>query len=141
MSENIHPLAPHALPRFLPGPDGSDYLMTVMAVFLVGTVFAFGILYLHLHSLPERRLHGREKAQFEIVAVLGLLALFTHNHIFWIAALLLGMIHIPDFWTPLTSMSESLRQLVAGKARPEQAQAAPDEDRDAPAAAVEARDA
>lgn len=145
MSENIHPLAPHALPPFLPGPDGSDYLMTIMAVFLVATVFAFGVLYLHLHSLPERRLHGREKAQFEIVAVLGLLALFTHNHIFWIAALLLGMIHIPDFWTPLTSMAESLRLLVAGKAQPPETRAAPDEDRAkapaAPAAPAEGRDA
>ena len=37
------------------------------------------------------------KAQFEIVAVLALLALFTHNNYFWVAALLLAMIPIPDF--------------------------------------------
>jgi hypothetical protein len=33
----------------------------------------------------------------EIVAVLCLLALFTHIHLFWVIGLLLAMIDIPDF--------------------------------------------
>jgi len=40
--------------------------------------------------------HKSQKLQFEIVAVLGLLALFTHMHIFWVAGLLLALIDLPD---------------------------------------------
>ena len=54
-------------------------------------------LFLRLHTLPERMAHKSQKLQFEIVAVLGLLALFTHVHIFWVAGLLLALIDIPDF--------------------------------------------
>ena len=42
--------------------------------------------------------HKSQKLQFEIVAVLGLLALFTHIHLFWIAGLLLALVDLPDFW-------------------------------------------
>ena len=45
--------------------------------------------------------HKHHKLQFEIVAVLGLLALFTHMHVFWVAGLLLALIDIPDFGGPL----------------------------------------
>ena len=71
--------------------------MVVMAVFLVVAVLAIGLLFLRLHTLPERLAHKGHKLQFEIVAVLGLLALFTHMHIFWVAGLLLALIDIPDF--------------------------------------------
>jgi type VI protein secretion system component VasF len=57
--------------------------------------------------------------QFEIVAVLALLALFTHNHAFWIAGLLLALVPLPDISTPLTSMAQSLR-LMAAPAAPAQ---------------------
>ena len=53
----------------------------------------------------------------EIVAVLSLLALFTHQHIFWIAALLLALIEFPDFSTPINSISQSLEKL-AQRGRP-----------------------
>ena len=56
-----------------------------------------GNIYLRLHSLPERMAHKSQKLQFEIVAVLGLISLFTHIHIFWIAGLLLALIDLPDF--------------------------------------------
>jgi hypothetical protein len=49
--------------------------------------------------------------QFEIVAVLALLALFTHNHLFWVAGLLLALVPFPDFVTPLTSMAQSLGRM------------------------------
>jgi hypothetical protein len=51
VSDSIHPSAPHDLPGFITA----------------------------LHSLPEQMAHKSQKLQFEIVAVLGLLALFTHN--------------------------------------------------------------
>jgi hypothetical protein len=113
VSATLHPAAPHHLPGFLPGPDGSDWLMGVTAVILLGSVLAFGLLFLRLHTLPERMAHRGHKLQFEIVAVLGLLALFTHIHLFWIAGLLLALIDIPDFTSPLRRMAGSAER-VAG---------------------------
>jgi hypothetical protein len=73
---------------------------------------AVGILFLRLHTLPERMAHRTQKLQFEIVAVLGLLSLFTHMHIFWVAGLLLAVIDLPDFGTPLRRMAGSLEKLA-----------------------------
>jgi hypothetical protein len=67
---------------------------------------------LRLHSLPERMAHKSEKLQFEIVAILGLLALFTHIHLFWVAGLLLAMIDIPDFGTPIRSIADSVEKIA-----------------------------
>src|SRR5215210_1374882 len=86
--------------------------MMVMAIFLVLAVLAVGILFLRLHTLPERMAHRTHKLQFEIVAVLGLLALFTHMHIFWVAGLLLALVDLPDFGSPLRSMASSLETLA-----------------------------
>ncbi len=36
---------------------------------------------------PEHIAHQTNKIQIQLVAVLGLIALFTHNQLFWIAAL------------------------------------------------------
>jgi hypothetical protein len=108
----MHAAAPHYLPFFVPGPDGSDTLMVVMGIFLVGTVLWVGTLYLKLHSLPERMAHRTHKLQFEIVAVLGLISLFTHIHIFWIAGLLLAMIDLPDFGTPMRSIAGSVERIA-----------------------------
>ena len=48
----------------------------------------------------------------EIVAVLGLLALFTHIHLFWVAGLLLALIEIPDVWNPLRRMAGALDKIA-----------------------------
>jgi len=114
MSEGIHELAPHHVPGFLPSADGSDLLMTVTIVFLIGLVILLGNFYLYLHSLPERMSHKQGHIQFEVVAILCLLALFTHNQIFWVAALLLAFVTIPDFKTPIESISNSLAKLAGG---------------------------
>ena len=103
MSDQLHPLAPHHLPGFITAPGETDVLMVVMGIFLIVAVLAVGNFYLHLHTLPERMAHKSQKLQFEIVAVLGLLALFTHVHMFWIAGLLLALIDLPDFSTPLAA--------------------------------------
>ena len=76
----MHPMAPHHLPFYLAPGSGTDVLMVVMGIFLVAVLIWVGTLYLRLHSLPERMAHKSEKLQFEIVAILGLLALFTHIH-------------------------------------------------------------
>ncbi|GAB2184983.1 hypothetical protein [Roseibium sp. LAB1] len=112
MADNAHELAPHHLPPFIPTVDGGDWLFSVMLVVLIIGAILVGVLYLHLHSIPERLAHKHGRAQFELVAVLALLALFTHNNIFWVAALLLAFIQLPDFWTPLESMAHSLSRLA-----------------------------
>jgi hypothetical protein len=111
-----HPLAPHHLPGFITAPGETDVWMVVMGVFLIVAVLAVGNFYLQLHSLPERMAHKSQKLQFEIVAVLGLLALFTHIHLFWIGALLLAMIDLPDFGTPLRSIAGSVEKIADNSA-------------------------
>ena len=78
--------------QFITGPGETDILMSVMAVVLILAVLLVGVLYFRLHALPEHIAHRSHKLQLEIVAVLGLLALFTHEHLFWIAGLLLALI-------------------------------------------------
>ena len=112
LNEKIHPMGPHHLPFYLAPGSGTDVLMVVMGVFLVAALIWVGTLYLRLHSLPERMAHKSEKLQFEIVAILGLLALFTHVHLFWVAGLLLAMIDIPDFGTPLRSIAGSVEKIA-----------------------------
>lgn len=113
-----HPAASHHLPWFLPGPDGSDGLFTVATISVIAAVTLIGVLFFTLHSLPERL--GHKKLQFEIVAVLGLLSLFTHVHAFWVAGLLLALVDLPDFMTPLKRMSAALEKLAGLEAPPEQ---------------------
>jgi len=107
----MNPAAPHHLPGFVAGPGQSDWLMTVMAVFLIVAVVSIGLLYLKLHALPEHMAHRSSKVQMQFVGVLALLALFTHNHVFWIAALLLALVELPDFSTPMNSIALSLERL------------------------------
>src|ERR687898_3324730 len=105
MTASLNPAAPHHLPAFITAPGDTDVLMVVMAVFLVVAVLAVGTLFLRLHTLPERMAHRTHKLQFEIVAVLGLLALFTHMDIFWVIGLLLAIIDLPDFGGPLNRIA------------------------------------
>ena len=67
--------------------------------------------------------HKSQKLQFEIVAVLGLLALFTHIHMFWIAGLLLAMIDLPDFGTPLRRIAGSVEKMAGLPPEPDAAEA------------------
>jgi hypothetical protein len=116
-SAMLHPAATDHLPFFITAPGQSDGLFNAMIVFLIVVVFAVGLIYLRIHALPEHLAHGASKVQLQLVSVLALLALFTHNHIFWIAALLLALIQFPNFSAPLASMAESLERM-AGRAPP-----------------------
>ena len=108
----MHAAAPHHLPFFIPGADGSDALLVGTGIFLIATIFWVGTLYWKLHSLPERMAHKSQKLQFELVAVLGLISLFTHMHIFWVAGLLLALIDLPDFGTPMRSIADSVDRIA-----------------------------
>jgi hypothetical protein len=112
VSESIHPAAPHHLPAFITAPGDTDILMVVVGIVLLGSILAVGNFYLHLHTLPERMAHKSQKLQFEIVAVLGLLALFTHNHLFWVIGLVLAMVDLPDFGTPLRRIAGSVERIA-----------------------------
>lgn len=115
MTGALHPAAGHHLPRFITAPGETDVLMVIMAVFLAVSILMFGILFFRLHTLPERIAHKTHKLQFEIVAVLGLIALFTHEHIFWIAGLLLALIEFPDFGGWLGRIAGSVEKMAGVK--------------------------
>jgi len=112
LADQLHPMTPHHLPFYIAKPGETDVLMIVMGIFLILTVLAIGNVYLHLHSLPERLAHKGQKLQFEIVAVLGLISLFTHIHIFWIVGLLLALVDLPDFGTPLSRIAGSVEKIA-----------------------------
>ena len=111
-SATVHQAATGHLPFFITAPGEGDGLFNVMIVFLVVVMFAVGLFYLRLHALPEHLAHGASKVQIQIVGVLALLALFTHNHIFWIGALLIALVQFPNFSGPLASMAQSLERLA-----------------------------
>lgn len=108
----IHPAATDHLPMFITPPGSTDVLFVGTAIFLVLFILGIGLVYFRLHALPEHLAHRGQKVQYQFVAVLTVLALFTHNHIFWVAALLLAFVEIPDFRTPLTTMARSLSKMA-----------------------------
>jgi hypothetical protein len=115
MPESPHPVAIEHLPWFVTPPGETDVLMIVTAIILGLSVFGFGVLFLRLHTLPERVAHKSQKIQFEIVAILGLLALFTHMHIFWVAGLILAFIDLPDFTSFLGRIAASVEKMAGIK--------------------------
>jgi multisubunit Na+/H+ antiporter MnhF subunit len=118
MAIEMHEGAPHHLPPFITAPGQTDYFFNGSVIFLVVMVVVVGTLYFRLHALPEHLAHHSEnKLQFQLVGALALLALFTHNTSFWVAALLLALIRIPDFQTPLSGMADSLSRLARGRKR------------------------
>ncbi len=124
MADTTHPAAIEHLPIFISAPGQSDILFNIVVVFLLLVVLAIGNLYFQLHAVPERMAHRTNRVQMEIVAVLALISLVTHNHLFWIAALLLAFVQFPDFSTPMESIARSLRRLAT---KDEAARVMPDE--------------
>lgn len=103
-----NPAASDHLPFFLPSADGSDPLMVVTGIILIVAVLLIGVLFFRLHALPEQ--FGHTKIQYELVAVLALISLFTHIHLFWVIALVLAMVDLPDFTTPLKRIASALER-------------------------------
>jgi hypothetical protein len=105
------------MPFFITPPGGSDVLYNVTLVIVVASIILTGVIFLTIHSLPERMAHKSKKIQFDIVAVLGLLGLLSHEHAFWVAALLLAFIDLPDFMTPFKRIATSV-ETIAGQEPP-----------------------
>ncbi len=110
---SAHPAATPHLPIFVTSPGNTDWLFVLMALVLIGAVLAVGVFFFWLHSLPERMVHN--KVQFDLVAVLALISLFTHIHAFWVAALILALIEFPQFSFP--DFSSSLKRIAASLER------------------------
>jgi hypothetical protein len=96
------------LPFFVTAPGESDILYSAVAVFLVAVALGFGALYFTIQAIPDRLADGGSKVQLQIVGLLGLLSLFTMNNAFWVAALLLAAVRIPDIVTPLRDIAREL---------------------------------
>src|SRR5712672_4131070 len=107
-----NPAATTHLPFFITAPGDTDVLFNIMVVFVVASIVLTGVIFLTIHSLPERMAHKSKNIQLDIIAVLCLLALFTHEHAFWFAALLLAYIDIPDFLGPFHRIASSVESLA-----------------------------
>ncbi|WP_442583864.1 hypothetical protein ACSBOB_28360 [Mesorhizobium sp. ASY16-5R] len=113
MDNQIHPVAIDHLPPFITAPGQTDILFNIMIVVLIVMILLLGAFYFRLHALPERLAHRANRTQIEIIGVLALISLFTHNHLFWIAGLLLAMVQFPDFRTPMVSIADSLGRIAS----------------------------
>jgi hypothetical protein len=108
----LHPAASEHAPIYITAPGETDGLF-IICIFILGlAVLGFGLVFFRLHSLPEQIAHKGQKLQFEIVAVLALISLFTHEHIFWIIALVLAFIDLPDFGAPLNRIAGSAEKMA-----------------------------
>lgn len=114
MSTTANPIATHHLPFFITPPGQTDVLYNVTMIFVIAMIVLFGVIFLTIHSLPERLAHKTKKIQLDIVALLCLLALLTNEHILWLAALLLAYIDFPDFITPMTRIARAT-EAIAGQ--------------------------
>jgi hypothetical protein len=113
-----NPNASPYLPMFVAGPGETDVFMIVVVLILITVVMLVGVLYFSLHALPERMAHGADRMKLQFIGILTLIAMFTHNNYFWIAALLIAAIELPDFLSPIKSLARSVKaQTILLKAR------------------------
>ena len=96
------------LPFFVTAPGETAILYYAVAVFLVLLALGFGGLYFTIQAIPDRLADSASKVQLQIVGLLGLLSLFTMNNAYWVAALLLAAIRVPDIVTPLRDIAREL---------------------------------
>jgi hypothetical protein len=115
INPNINRITIDHLPGFITAPGETDTLFNGVLIFFAISAIGLMLLYFRLHALPEHIAHRGQKIQYEIVAILALISLFTHNHLFWILGLLLAFISFPDFTTPLESMADSLAKMAGSK--------------------------
>jgi hypothetical protein len=104
------------MPFFITAPGETDVLFNVTLVFVVACVILTGVVFLTIHSLPERMAHKSQKILFDLIALLCLLALLTHEHLFWFAAIVLAFIPIPDFLTPVNRIASSVAAMAEQEA-------------------------
>jgi len=116
LSDQLHPLASHHLPFFITAPGETDVLFNITLWFVVACIVLTGVVFLTIHSLPERMAHKSKKVLLDLIALLCLLALLTHNHFFWFVAIVLAFIDIPDFLTPVNRIANSMESIAGQEA-------------------------
>jgi hypothetical protein len=100
------------MPFFITAPGEPDVLFNVTLVFVVGCIILTGVVFLTIHSLPDRMAHKSKKVLLDLIALLCLLALLTHEHLFWFIAIVLAFIDIPDFLTPVNRIAKSVETMA-----------------------------
>ncbi len=107
-STTPHNLATEQLPMFISGPGETDAFFIAVVVIVILAIMVVGALYFTLHALPEKMARKSNSNQILLISVMCLVALFTHNNYFFIGALLLAAVRLPDWSTPLVSIANSL---------------------------------
>ncbi len=100
---------------FVTGPGETDVTLIGVAILLSLIVLGFGALYFTIQAWPDRLVKGAGKVQMQLVGLLGLISLVTLENAYWIAALLLAAIRIPDFIKPLREIASSLKEVNGDK--------------------------
>ena len=91
-------------------------LFNATVVLVVACIILTGVVFLTVHSLPERMAHKSKKILLDLIALLCLLALLTHEHLFWFAAIVLAFIDNPDFLTPVNRIASSVESMAGQEA-------------------------
>ena len=112
MTASPNPIATTHVPFFITAPGETDVLFNATLVIFVACVILTGVVFLTIHSLPERMAHKSKKILLDLIALLCLLALLTHNHFFWFVAIVLAFIDIPDFLTPVNRIASSVESMA-----------------------------
>ena len=112
MIETQHPASPAHLTWFITEPGQTDKLMVFTGAFLLVFITIMGVLMLRLLYLPQQMVSQEDKAKYEVVATLCVLAMFSPGNYFWIAALLVALADIPDFTLPLRRIAEAARRIA-----------------------------
>jgi intracellular septation protein A len=99
------------VPFFITAPGETDVLFNATLVLVVACIILAGVVFLTIHSLPERMAHKSQKILLDLIALLCLLALLTHEHLFWFIAIVLAFIDIPDFLTPVNRIANSVETM------------------------------
>jgi hypothetical protein len=123
LTASPNPIATAHLPFFITAPGETDVLFNITLWFVVACIILTGVVFLTIHSLPERMAHKSKKVLLDLIALLCLLALLTHNHLFWFIAIILAFIDIPDFLTPVNRIARSVESMAGQEAGEEPADA------------------
>ncbi len=124
MTASPNPIATDHMPFFITAPGETDVLFNITLWFVVACIILTGVIFFTIHSLPERMAHKSQKLLFDLIALLCLLALLTHEHFFWFAAIVLAFIPIPDFLTPVNRIASSVAAMAGQEAGVKPAQEA-----------------
>lgn len=113
MSDTHSAADPAAGMPFYMTPIGqTDSLMIIMIVGVIVVLVLGGVFYLSLHSVPDRMAHSVNHSQLQLIGILTLIALFTHNNAFWFAAIVIAALNPPDLMTPINIMARSLQRMA-----------------------------